>query len=362
MSPRLVALLGLAFSALLSVSSLSLVDWNPTLFVGFGEEDWSTTQYADERLDYELLLRPHQGHDGKFFFVQANDPLLLDPASNAANLDYPIYRSQRMLYPLLAGALGLSGPHGAVWGLLIVNVLAMAFGTWAAARIAMRLGGSALWGLSFAANLGLLYALTSDTADVVAAALAFGALAFLYRDRVPVAAGLLTGAVLTREVMIVSATGIAVWLFMHRRRRAALHVLITPSLAFGLWQLYMRIRLDPEESRPDALSAPFTGLARALPQWRDDAIVLITGVVVLALMVIYVIHWARSRSLLGWAFVGFLPLAAVLSDRVWLEIFDYTRALAPWLTAAILLIFVESGVAGEADRRQSHSPSESSAK
>lgn len=357
MPPLVVAFVGLVLAVLLCVASLASVDWNPTLFVGFGEEALPTTQYAEERLDYDLFLRARQGHDGKFFFVQANDPWLLDPGENGSTLDHPIYRSQRMVYPLLAGGLGLLGPHGVVWGLLVVNVLAIALGTWATASIAVHFGGSALWGLGFAGNLGLLYALTSDTADIVAAALAFGALAFLYRDRVPVAAWLLAASVLTREVMIVSAIGVAVWLFMQRRRPAALHVLVIPSVALGVWQLYMRIRLGPEESRPEALSAPFVGLARALPEWRDDAIVLVTGGVVLALMIIYLIHWARSRTLLGWAFVGFIPLAAVLSHRVWLEIFDYTRALAPWLTAAILLIFVESRVGRRVDRRQSHSPS-----
>jgi hypothetical protein len=340
--PLLVAFIGLALSALLVGASLARVDWNPTLFVGFGEAARPTAQYAEERLDYDLLLRARQGHDGKFFFVQANDPWLLDPDGNAAILDYPIYRSQRMLYPLLAGGLGLLGPNSVVWGLLVVNVFAMALGTWATARIAVHLGGSALWGLGFVGNLGLIYALISDTADVVAAGLAFGAVVFLYRDRVRQASGLLAAAVLAREVMIVCAIGIAVWLYLRRRRRAALSTLITPSLALVAWQLYMRSRLTPEESAPEALSPPFVGLFRAFPGWTDDLLVLTTGVVMLALMVIYLVHWARSRTLLGWAFAGFVPLAIVLSHQVWGAIFDYSRAVAPWLTAALVLIFVES--------------------
>lgn len=354
-----MGLLGLLLSVLLVVSSLSEFDWNPTLFVGFGEEALLTTQYAEERLEDELFLRARQGHDGKFFFVQANDPWLLDASANAAILDYPIYRSQRMLYPALAGGLGFLGPQGVVWGLLVVNVLAMTLGTWAVARIAVHLGGSALWGLAFVGNLGLLYALTSDTADIVAGALAFGALVFLYRDRVPFAAALLAAAVLTREVMIVTAIGVAVWLLVQRRRRAAVLVLGIPSLAMAAWHIYMRTRLNPEESSPDALSAPFVGLARAVPEWLDDTLVSLTGAVVLALIVIYLIRWVRSKSLLGWGFVGFVPLAAVLSGRVWLEIFDYTRALAPFLTAAVLLIFVESRVTRRS-RNRPRSPSESS--
>lgn len=54
MSPVLVALLGLAFAALLSASSLSQVNWNPTLFVGFGEE----ARWRHERSPKQTGMRP----------------------------------------------------------------------------------------------------------------------------------------------------------------------------------------------------------------------------------------------------------------------------------------------------------------
>jgi hypothetical protein len=81
---------------------LSRVDWDATVFIGFGEDAPATRAYAEDRLG-TVYLRGDQGHDGKFFFIQANDPWVLAPENNAAVLDRPLYRSQRMLYPVLAG-------------------------------------------------------------------------------------------------------------------------------------------------------------------------------------------------------------------------------------------------------------------
>ena len=78
----LVALVALVFSSVLVVRSLSETDWDPTLFTAFGEEALPTRVYAEERLG-DVFLRASQGHDGKFF-VQANDPLVLDPETNAS--------------------------------------------------------------------------------------------------------------------------------------------------------------------------------------------------------------------------------------------------------------------------------------
>ena len=75
------------------------------------------------------------------------DPLFLNPDDHARFLDRPTYRSQRMLYPTLAGlARPLSGPDGVAWALAGLNVLAFGVGAGAnggrcaTARSARRVG------------------------------------------------------------------------------------------------------------------------------------------------------------------------------------------------------------------------------
>jgi hypothetical protein len=337
----LVALVALVVTVILTVRVVSDLDWDPTVFVGFGVDATPTTEYGEERLG-EVYLRDQQGHDGKYFFVQANDPWLHDPAANAEILDYPIYRSQRMFYPLLAGGLGLLSPEAIVWNMVLVNVIAMALGTWGTAKLALRLGGSAWWGLAFVGNVGLMFALANDGAGIVATAFAVWGVLMLYEDRMAPAAALLAASALTREVMIVCAAGAAIWLWTERRRRAAAIVGAVPVGILGLWEIYLRVRLGPDDAGVNAIGAPFVGIIEAFPTWTEETLVLVAGFGFLALLAIYVLRWFSTRTALGWSFVGFIPLSLILTEKVWRELFDFTRAIAPLITAAVLLIFVET--------------------
>lgn len=331
----MVPVLGIVYLALASS------EWDPTVFVGFGEDATATTEYAEERLG-EVILRESQGHDGKYFFVQANDPWVREPAENAAIIDHPVYRSQRMLYPILAGGLGAFSPEAIVWGMILVNVVAMAIGTLGTTKLAVLLGGTSWWGLAFPANIGLLYALTSDVSDIWAAALAIWAVLYVYRDRVPAAIALLTLATLSREVMVLSAFGAAAWLWIEGRRKDALLTATVPSAVIGIWILYLRAQLGPDETSAGALGLPFYGLIRAIPTWLGEPLAVAAGLGTVAILALFSLRWARTRTPLGWSFIGFVPLAVMLTSKVWHEVFDFSRALAPLVTAAVLLIFVET--------------------
>ena len=71
-----------------------------------------------------------EGYDGQFAYYIA-----VDPTSARAKLDVPAYRYQRILYPLLARALGLGQMAWIPWSLLVVNLVALAMATDFLARI-----------------------------------------------------------------------------------------------------------------------------------------------------------------------------------------------------------------------------------
>ena len=96
---------------------LSDADGDVTVFAAFGEDDVATRNYAEDRLG-DVYLREDLGHDGRFFFVQSNDPWMLDPVENISVVDRPLYRAQRMLYPRLAGGAGLFNPESITWMML----------------------------------------------------------------------------------------------------------------------------------------------------------------------------------------------------------------------------------------------------
>jgi hypothetical protein len=338
-----VGVVAALFSSLMVVRVLSETDWDPTIFVAFGEDATPTTEYAEERLG-EVYLRGAQGHDGKFFFVQANDPWVLEPNVNAQVLDRPLYRSQRMLYPVLAGGFGLLGPEAIVWAMLVVNLLAMGVGSWVVARIAEEMGGSPWWGLAFALNIGFFSEINIGGAGVVAAAAAFGAVLMFMRERAGAGIGLLVAAVLAREAMLIAVAGIAFWFWLERRRKTAVTVAALPAIAAASWAAYLRLRIG-EGSVPaqvEEIGWPFVGFVEAFGTWLGDPLDLVVGLAMMTLFLLFTRRALLSRHVVGWAFLGFVALGVVFTEQVWRSYFDITRAVAPIITSFVLLVFLGS--------------------
>ena len=337
-----VGLIGIALASLIALRVWSAFDRDLTIFVAFGVDSTEINQYAEAKLGREVVKRDTQGHDGKFFFVQANDPLVLAPEENIAVVDRPLYRSQRMLYPMLAGGAGLFSPEVIVWALLIVNLIAIGLGTWAVAHLAMEMGGSPWWGLAFVLNIGFISEVNIDGAGVVAAAAAFGAVVMLLKHRLGWAIALLTIAVLSREAMLIAAAGSAFWLWRRGERRSALLVAGIPSAAVAIWALYLRLRIDFDTgvSEVQEIGLPFAGFMHSFKIWVGDPLNLVAGLAVLLLLIMFTRRALISGHLVGWAFLGFVPLAILFTRQVWQNYFDITRAVAPVLTAFVLLVFL----------------------
>ncbi len=340
--PLIVAAVGLVMTCVYVTAQLAGQGWDPTWFTAFGEEDQATRAFAEERLG-EVILRPQLGHDGRFFFVQANDPWVVSPDDHASILDRPLYRAQRMLYPLLAGGFGGFAPDTTTWAMIVVNVLALTAGTWAVADIARQLGGSPWWGLAFLLNVGFAAELNIGGAGILAGAQAFGGVAALLRDRMPIAVLLLTLAALSREVMLIAAAGSALWLWTKHRRRAAVLTGLIPLTAVVAWGFYLRSTIDllpPPTEVQDSLGLPFVGLARAFQAWASSPLDLAVGVMVILILIVFTRRAMIDRGVVGLAFLGFVPLTFLLSEPVWHSYFDISRAIAPVITAFVLLAFV----------------------
>lgn len=338
-----MGLIAVSIVSVVVVRSLSQVEWDPTLYTAFGAEASSTTNYAEDLLG-EVFLRPAQGHDGKFFFVQANDPLILDP-SNAAVLDRPLYRSQRMLYPLLSGGFGLLGPEVIVWAMIAVNVLAFGVGTVATSDVALSMGKSPWWGLAFGLNVGLYGELVIDGAGILSAALAFAALAAFLRGRYWWGIGFLCLAVLSREAMLIAAVGSAFWIWRIKKEPPqAVMAVVVPVAAAGLWAIYLRLRLgwDAGVSEVEEIGLPFVGFGRAFSGWvRQPSLDLVIGLTIIVLTFFFARRALKYRHLLGLAFVGFVVLGILFTEQVWKSYFDISRAVAPLLTAYPILLFMD---------------------
>ena len=338
-----VGLVGFAISVAIVLPALIRVGFDPSVFLALGDEKPIQTAYA-RRLLGDVTTRPNFGHDGKFFFVQANDPWYRDPEHHASVIDRPIYRGQRMLYPMIAGGFGLFPPGVVAWSMLVTNLVAMTIGTLLAALLATRIGVSSWLGLAVPLNFGLIFEIDIGGAGVVAYVFCLGAVCALAFERDWAAAFLLGAGALTREVMLAFALGLMV-LFWLDERRLRWRLVITPLVAMAVWHVYLQLRLAGVSGlggAPRIFSEPFLGMLEATESWTRDPIRLILVVAILAAIARFVPLALRSRSPIAWGALPFVALTTVLSVEVWREPFDLSRALAPALTALPFLVLVSN--------------------
>lgn len=335
----IVGLLGLGIALAYGLRILIPAGMDPSSFLALGKDAPRQTAYAKALLG-DVVVREALGHDGKFFFAQANDPWFLAPQEHAAVLDRPSYRGQRMAYPTLASGLGLLPPKVVVWTLPSLNVLAIAIGTVGTALLARRIGSSPWLGLAFPLNLGVLSELDIDGAGALA--LMFGVLGVLSLEigRLVASAVWMSAAVLSREVMLAFVAGVCFMLW-RRRRRIPWWLVAVPTTAVLLWAGYVRLRLGnlPTEANRELASYPFQGLIAAVNYWRTEVTDLLVILVLIALTLAFTVRAVRSKQLLAWGALPMVALATMLSVYVWREPYDIARALAPIFTAYPILLF-----------------------
>ena len=320
-----------------------------TGFLWASNSDPRMVTHLESLVGGPVVLIDGTGHDGQYFFLQANDPWLVNPTEGLQFLDFPTYRAQRMLYPVVAGIGGLVGPSQILWGLVVTNVLAIGAGSWGLGRLAASMGMSRWLGLAFALNPGIIFELAVDGASVLGWALAVWGLVAVTEHRWMVGAALFAGAVLAREPMVLVAIGaFAFTWFTEQRPRPWL--VVAPALAGGLWWLVVRRHLEslPRPTGAETLAVPFRGLWMGISNWvSTGGLNLALGVLVVFCAAVIVASAVLRPSLLAWATVGFVPLMLILHPAVTIGGLNITRAMAPVVSAGLVLVLGRGAFPGQ---------------
>lgn len=319
-----------------------------TGFLWASNSDPQMVAHLESLVDGPLVLIDGTGHDGQYFFLQANDPWLQRPAEGLEFLDFPTYRAQRMLYPVVASIGGLLGPAQILWGLVVTNILAMGAGSWGLGRLAASMGMSPWLGLAFALNPGSIFELAIDGGSLLGWALAVWGLVAVSERKWTIGAVLLAGAVLARETMVLVAIGAFAFIWF-TDRRPRLSLVAGPVGVAGLWWLVVRKQLQslPWPTSDKTLDIPFRGIWLGLSNWLSTGgLNLALGVLVLFCAVVILASAVVRPSLLSWGTAGFVPLLMILNPAITVGGLNITRAMAPVVSAAVVLVLGRRAFAG----------------
>lgn len=307
---------------------------------GAGDTVAERTAHVEDVLGRDVATVDLLGHDGSMFFLQALDPFYLSPNKHAVHLDRPVYRAQRMLLPTIAGLGGLMPAGAVLWTMALTNIAALALGTVAAGRLAVRLGGTHWLGLAFLLNPGVIFEFDISGAGIVAFAAALWGTLTLEEGRHRRAIVWFTAAVLAREVMLLYLAGVCVYRLWQTRRIPWLLGSI-PALSAVAWAGYVRLRLDSHDgvNEIQEFGPPFGGILDSFENWLADPTKLsvIAGlIIVMPLLILRT--WQRPNAL-AFGALGFIPLAIMLNQQVWWRFTDISRAVIPIMTAYVITAF-----------------------
>lgn len=223
------------------------------------------------------------GYDGQFFYFVA-----LDPRRAPAYMDEPAYRYGRALYPLTARAVALGRPSLVPWSLLIVNLIAVAGGTFALATLLRRRGASPIYAALFGFAPGLYVAVNHDLSEPLSYALVAAGLAAWWWDDKPrpwVAGALFGLAGITRETTLLFPLALALAALFGladgtgkrtgRSVRSAVVLILVSVLPYLLLRLVILAWIGREGATPEAADFGFLPFGGLLSHWPFSRIVMV---------------------------------------------------------------------------------------
>ncbi len=188
-------------------------------------------QYAGE---WGTYVRDQDGYDGQFGYY-----LAVDPFHAADHLDAPAYRTQRILYPLLARVIALGSVTAIPFALVIINVAALVAGT-AMLEGLLAIAHVRRWyALVYGLFAGLMVAVRSSTNEPLAYALVIAAIWSAQREQIVGSTVLLALAAFAKETTLIFAAGHIVYYVARHQWRAVSIVGAGVGIPFAVWQLLL---------------------------------------------------------------------------------------------------------------------------
>ena len=330
-----------AFALYLAVvlALLQASNWDPSSFVLAAEN------FTDRNaVPAEVTVFPGAGYDGQFFFRLAMHPLSTAHQKDGIHFDYPVYRHQRIVYPLLARLIGFGRARPTLWALILVNLAAVAALTYTVGLVLSATGTHPGWGIAVPLYAGFLLTIARDLCEIVAVGFLIATIHSLQKERVVRAVALLSIATFAKEPALLFAAGpIAVACFGRlRTRNDRMRLLfVIPPLLHIAWKRWLFYAWDiPPSFSLEPLARPFSAYFTALGKAAAGSVVqvellLLAALVMIAAPAIWTSSLRVEKTRLGCGALAILAFS--LGSGFWMKDWAFLRAVSEFASLAILL-------------------------
>ncbi len=175
-----------------------------------------------------------EGYDGQFTYYIADNP---DTAEQY--IDVPAYRFQRILLPISGRILGL-GQSGLIpLSLLLVNLLALAGGTYILEQLLVSHNVSRWFAIGYGLSIGVFGSARLMTTETLAYGLVLLAIWLYQRDKWVGSAIIFALSAFAKEVTLIFVAGYVLYLFTQKEWRKGTIFALISGIPFALWQVVL---------------------------------------------------------------------------------------------------------------------------
>jgi len=281
---------------------------------------------------YGVSVEHSAGYDGQFYLRLALRPFSKAAIEHGIRFDYPVYRAQRIVYPLIVNVLSFGSVTATLWLLVLVNVAAVCAISGISARLLEHHGIAGAYGIAVSLFPSFLLTMRRDLTEAVELAFVMAGILAIVKQRWIFAAILLALAALSKEPSLL-VPGAALAMIVIDRNARRLWLLLAP-IAYFAWKLFLfrYFALPLTLFNKSVLGIPFAVAAPRVmsllpPHSRGDAVVLLEITLLAAFSVLVAIAMRKSRAPLEvkLAWLGYALLVSTLGPLFWDDDWSFLR-------------------------------------
>lgn len=335
-SPIFSLLTAIIFYLIFSLILLTRINFDTSYIITIGEK------FVDlNKLPNNLIVFANSwGYDGQFYFRLAINPVTNKKTDHGITIDYPAYRHQRIVYPLLSWFLTLGNINLLPTIMFLINLVSLSLIGLIGGYLAKSFKTHSLWGSILAFSPGFPYTLSRDLTEILQILFMLLGTLLLTKGKYILCATALTLAVLTKETSLLITLGMFIF---HPKRK----LFLIPLATFVIWQVILSLTWGqaPIFSASGIFGKPFEAFVQFFlstlsfsSRFQKISFIQICFLIVFISSTLLALKLSIVNKAIKISYCFYLIMALFYTNHFWVEDISFMRALSEMVILGMLII------------------------